>query len=233
MNNKEKLKNAMEQDFNPQNYYNEIIEKLEKGEKMKKKNIWKWSLVPICLVVVISGVLFLNSQEKSKNILENKPYIDKDNNITLNINDITNKTVGITRLDADIKTITGSDINFPLPYQSVSIPNDLNQSYKYFVYTKDNKDSDDYSILNNYIIEYSNGLSRTIKVAYSKEYQPIRDYYFSDEGSKTTINDVEFIVYKYEDVFFTKFKYNEYNFDIETSKITEQELSTFLLSILK
>lgn len=235
MDNKEKLKNAIEQDLNPQNYYYKIIKKLEKGEKMKKKNIWKWSLVPICLIVITSGVLFLNYQEKSKNILENKPYIDKDNDITLNINYITNNSLGITRLDADIKTTTtGNDINFPLPYQAVNIPSDLKQFDKYFVYTKDNKDSDDYNILNNYIIEYSNGLDRTIKIAYSKEYQPIRDYYFSDENSKTTtINDVELIIYKYEDTFFTKFKYNGYNFDIETSKITEQELSTFLLSILK
>lgn len=234
MTNKEKLKKAMEQDLNPQNYYHEIIEKLEKGEQMKKKKKWKWALVPICLVMIICGGLFLNDQKENKNSLENKSYIDKENNITLNINDLTNDTVGMPKLDADIKTITGNDINFPLPYLSVDIPNDLNRNDKYIVYTKNTKDSDEYNILNNYEIEYSKGKDRTIKVAYSKEYQPIRDYYFSKEGSKaTTINGVEFIIYQYEDSFFTEFTYNGYNFDIETSKITEQELSTFLLSILK
>ena len=54
------------------------------------------------------------------------------------------------------------------------------------------------------------------------------------EGSKTTtINGVELKIYKYEDIYFTEFKFNDYYFDIETSKITEQELSDFLLSIMK
>ena len=46
-------------------------------------------------------------------------------------------------------------------------------------------------------------------------------------------NGVELKIYKYEDIYFTEFKFNDYYFDIETSKITEQELSDFLLSIMK
>ena len=49
MTNKEKLKNAIEQDINPKDYYTEIINQGEKGEKMKKNNILKWSLMPIYL----------------------------------------------------------------------------------------------------------------------------------------------------------------------------------------
>ena len=103
MTNKEKLKNAIEQDINPKDYYTEIINQGEKGEKMKKNNILKWSLVPICLVVVISGVLFLNYQNDNKTILKNKPYIDEKNNVTLNINEVNNKKGGTYKIDADVK----------------------------------------------------------------------------------------------------------------------------------
>lgn len=236
MTNKEKLQRAIEQDINPKSYYNEIINQIEKEDKMKKKNnIWKWSLVPICLVFVISGVLFLNYQNDNKNLLKNKTYIDEKNNVTLNINEINSNKVGMPKLDADVKIITNNDINFPLPYKNgfVSIPKDLDISSKYIFYIKENKDSKDYNILNNYEIIYSNNSDRSINVKYSKEYKPLRDYYFSEEGIKTIINDIEFKIYKFENNYFTEFKYNDYNFDIETSNITEQELSTLLLSILK
>ena len=76
MTNKKKIKNAIEQDINPNSYYNEIIRTIEKGAKMKNKsNIWKWSFVPICLVVAISGILLINdNKELNPNIF--KPNIE-------------------------------------------------------------------------------------------------------------------------------------------------------------
>lgn len=237
MTNKEKLKRAIEHDINPKDYYNKIIDKIEKGEKKDmKKSMWKWSLVPICLVVVISGVLFLNYQNDNKTILKNKPYIDEVNNVTLNINEINSNKVGMPRLDADVKVVTNNDVNFPLPYKNglINIPKDLDKTDKYIFYFKENKESKDYNILGNYEIIYSNDNDRSINVKYSKDNKPVRDYYFSEDGSKTTIiNGVELKIYKFENIYFTEFKSNDYNFDIETSNITEQELSTFLLSVLK
>lgn len=237
MTNKEKLNKAIEEDFNSMNNYNEIIKKIEKGAKMKKNNMWKWSFVPICLVAIISGVLFLNYQNNNKTKLEDKLFVDEKNNVTLNINEIQSNKSKTSILDTalDIKTVTTNDANFPLPYKNeINIPKDLNKTYKFIVYTRESIDSKDYNILNNYILEYSNDNNKSINVAYSKDHKPLRDYYFSDEGSKvTTINGVELKIYKLEDIYFTEFNYNGYNFDIETTKITEQELLTFLLSILK
>lgn len=237
MTNKEKLKRAIEHDINPKDYYNKIINQIEKGEKRNmKKRIWKWSLVPICMVVVISGVLFLNYQNDNKTILKNKPYVDETNNVTLNINEIKSNKVGMPLIDADVKVVTNNDVNFPLPYKNglVNIPKDLDKTDKYIFYFRENKESKDYNILGNYEIIYSNDNDRSINVKYSKDNKPVRDYYFSEDGSKTTtINGVELKIYKFENIYFTEFKSNDYNFDIETSNITEQELSTFLLSILK
>lgn len=234
MTNKEKIKNAIAQDINPKNYYNNIIKQIEKGEKMKKQNIWKWSLIPVCLVIFISGFFIINNENKK--ILTNKPYVDKENNITLNINEIDNNKFGMPRLNADVKIATSNDINFPVPYTNgiVNIPKDLDKTNMYIFYVKENKESKEYNILSNYEIIYSNDNDRSINVKYSKEHKPLRDYYFSEEKSvTTTINGVDLKIYKFESIYFTEFRFNDYNFDIETSNITEQELSTFLLSILK
>lgn len=236
MTNKERLNAAIEQDINSSGNYNEILKKMEEGAEMKNKNVmWKWSLVPICLVVIIGSVLFFNGANDSKNILKNKPYTD-ENNVTLNINKLNNENGGLYRIDADVKTVTNNDVNFPLPYKNglVDIPKDLDKTSKYIFYFREDKESKEYNILGYYEIIYDNGNDRSITVSYSKDNKPARDYYFSDEGTKTTIiNGVELRIYKFENIYFTAFRFNDYNFDIETSDITEEELSTFLLSILK
>ena len=239
MTNKEKLKKAIEQDINPTNNYNEIIKKIEKEDKMKKENnLLKWSLVPICLIVVISGIIFLNYKNENNDLLENKPYIDKENNITLNINDLAK--VGMTKLDADVKTVSGVNIPYPFKVNENQneewfiIPRDLTQTKNYIVYVKKDKDSKEYDTVANYIMLITDGNERSIEVKYSEEQEPLRDYYFSEEDSKiTTINNIDLKIYKYENSFYTTFSYNGYYFDIETSNITEQEFSNYLVSILK
>ena len=239
MTNKEKLKNAIEQDINPTNNYNKIIKKIEKERKMKRENnLLKWSLVPICLAVFISGIIFLNYKNDNNNILENNPYIDKENNITLNINDLSN--ADMTSLDADIKTVSGLNIPYPFKVNANQnekwfiIPSDLTQTKNYIVYTKNDKDSNEYNTVANYIMLITDGKKRNIEVKYSKDQKPIRDYYFNEEDSKiTTINGIDLKIYKYGKSFYTIFSYNGYNFDIETSNITEQEFSDYLVSILR
>ncbi len=239
MTNKEKLKKAIEQDINPTNNYNEIIKKIEKEGQMKKENnLLKWSLVPICLIVIISGIIFLNYKNDNNDSLENQTYIDKDNNITLNINDLSK--VGMTKLDADIKTISGVNIPYPFKVNGNQneewfiIPSDLTQTKNYIVYVKKDKDSKEYDTVANYIMLITDGNERSIEVKYAKEQEPLRDYYFSEENSKTTtINGIDLKIYKYENSFYTTFSYNGYYFDIETLNITSQEFSNYLVSILK
>ena len=239
MTNREKLKKAIEQDINPTNNYNEIIKKIEKEGKMKKENnLLKWSLVPICLIVIISGIIFLNYKKDNNNSLENKPYTDKDNNTILNINDLSK--VGMTTLDTDVKTVSGVNIPYPFKVNENQneewfiIPTDLTQTKQYIVYTKKDKDSKEYDVVANYIMLITDGNERSIEVKYSEKQEPLRDYYFSEEDSKiTTINNIDLKIYKYENSFYTTFSYNGYYFDIETSNITTQEFSDYLVSILR
>ena len=239
MTNREKLKKAIEQDINPTNNYNEIIKKIEKEGKMKKENnLLKWSLVPICLIVIISGIIFLNYKKDNNNSLENKTYINKENNTILNINDLSK--VGMTTLDTDVKTVSGVNIPYPFKVNENQneewfiIPSDLTQTKQYIVYVKKDKDSKEYDVVANYIMLITDGNERSIEVKYAKEQEPLRDYYFSEEDSKiTTINGIDLKIYKYENSFYTTFSYNGYYFDIETSNITTQELSDYLVSILR
>ena len=83
--------------------------------------------------------------------------------------------------------------------------------------------------------DYSNtDKGREIIVSFSKENKPIRDYYFSEEGSKISkIDNFELKIFKFNELYFTEFNYKGINFDIETTNITEQELTDLLLSIIK
>ena len=101
MSNKEKLNEAIEQDINMKDYYNEIIRKIEDTKMKKKNNMWKWSLVPICLVI-ISGTLLLNYQSDNKIELENQNFVE-EKYLTLNINEIQSNYSNTFQLDIDIK----------------------------------------------------------------------------------------------------------------------------------
>lgn len=240
MTNKEKLKNAIDKDINTNNYYDKIIEKIERVEKTKhKNNIYKLSFVPICLLTIIVGRLLLLPQNKNDNRgnsenntgMENYPYFDISNDTILNINNLNNiSSKNYESLDSNIKIETAkSYFNIPYPFKDkVDIPKDLTDNFIRIVHIKDSKAT------GNYIIEYTNGSDRTISVSYCKDAEPLKNYYFSDEESKITIiNGIKLKIYKYKDILITEFKYNDYNFNIETSAITEQELFQFLLSILK
>ncbi len=214
----------------------QILEKYERNNQ-KRLKYFKWSLLPICLIVIIIGIIFLN-YKNDNNLLENKTYIDQENNITLNINDLSK--MDIPSLDADMQIISG--INIPYPFkvndnqdeQWFIIPSDLTQTKHYIVYTKNDKNSNEYDTVANYIMLITDGHERNIEVKYAKDQDPIRDYYFREENSRiTTINGINLKIYKYGNSFYTIFSYNGYNFDIETSNITEQEFSNYIVSILK
>ncbi len=236
MTNKEKLKKAIEQDINPKDCYKEIINKIEREEKMKKKNnnLWKWSFVPICLVTIISGVLLINnSKELNPNI--NIPNIETKDNVSLYINDISKMTQGVLRSDTDVKITNIENISYFKEIAGIKIPSDLDNKEAHEIYVKPDKDSQEYNVLQSYVVNYSNTENnRNIIVSFSKDNKPIRDYYFSEEGSKMSkINNIELKIFKYDELYFTEFNYEGINFDIETSKITEQELTDLLLSIIK
>ena len=182
-------------------------------ERMNKRNMkyLKYSLIPICLLLVISLYLITNN---------NEPDIFDDTK-EIYINEIDN--MNLTSLDSDIRVENNYMVEIYDELLNIVIPTDLNKMNGSAIFLSDNT-------LNNYVIEYFND-ERRITIAYSKTNTPIRDY-FIDDGKSSIINNTNLVISKYNTMYIVTFKYNDIYFDIETSNIKENELITLLESII-
>ena len=219
MTNKEKLVRVIDSDINLRNCHNKIIKKIEKDNRMNN-NIRIWILIPVCLLIVIGiGYLKYHNDNEFKDV--NK----------FNINDINGNKSELVKLDVDAKIVESNEIN--TPFNDLVVPNDLIDVNYYIMYVRSNKDSKEYNVVNNIEVVYSSNSNRMINISYSKDYKPLRDYYFNEDSSKiSNINNVELKIYKYENTYFTEFTFNNYNYDIETNNISENELKNLLISII-
>lgn len=86
--------------------------------------------------------------------------------------------------------------------------------------------------LHDYVFEYRTDSYGEIRIAICKGESPLRDYYFMFEGKKSKIGNTELEISKYEDQYLVNFEFNNINYDIETSNITEDELLELLTSII-
>lgn len=223
MSNKHVFKSVYSKKINKDKNYNEILNRIEVKDK---KHYFRFALIPICLILVICGIVMIN----------NSNFITKDKKTNINGNIIINniEELGAYRIDADIREIDNTLINY-INVEDLKIPSDLvNTSYS-AIYGRKNIDIKIYDKLINYQYAYSDTKKdRNIVISFSKENKPVRDYYFSDEGCKTsTINGVKLTIYKYQEVYMSEFKYNDINFDIETTNIKEEEFILLLQSIIK
>ena len=216
------FKNVFEEKLGSQKMKYQILKKYErKGEKMSK--IIKYAL-PICLIIC-GSLIFSNYTKLNKNTTPSSETI-----IINKINDL-----GITKLDADIKTTTYNNSNLKnIINGELSLPSDITKADYYGIYTK-KINTNDYNILNCLVNDYYNEENtKNIKIAFSNKNKPIRDYHFEEKDSKISkINNKELKIYKYNETYYVEFTYNNYNFDIETNNITEKELTNLLQSIIK
>lgn len=165
----------------------------------------KWAFVPICLVAVISGILLINSNKELKfNVY--KPNIENKDNVSIYINDISKMTEGLLRLDVDLKFANVENILYFQEISNIKIPSDFDNQEAFEIYVKPDRDSNEYTTLQSYVFNYSNrNNDRSIRVSFSKENKPVRDYYFSEEGSRVSkINNIELKIFKYNGLFFTR-----------------------------
>ncbi len=222
MTNKEKLKKIINQNINKNNNYDAIVKLITKNKKIK---YWQYAIIPTCLITVFIGFILLNNHK----MYNHKIPQDNVNLIEgpiLNINNMDMMTSSIDTNFANDKDIEKKE-NFYIPFpftREVNIPEDLKKSKSYIAYYKDNK------AISNYVIEYSNEY-RNIIVAYQKsnpEYYDLTDI----DVKSTIINNYEVEIFKFSSNYFVIFTYNDYDFKINTSNITEDELKEFLVSIL-
>ena len=204
--------NIINKSFNKYINKDENLKKIK--ERMNKKDMkyLKYSLIPICLILIIS--LFLI-------IYNNKPDIF-DDTIEIYINELDN--MNLTSLDSNIRVENNYMVETYDELLNIVIPDDLNKMNGSAIFLSD-------GTLNNYIVEYFNG-DRRITIAYSESNTPIRDY-FIDDGKSSIIKNTNLVISKYNTMYIVTFKYNDIYFDIETSNIEENELIDLLESIIK
>lgn len=233
MPNKEKLNNSINNDFNKVNNYNKIIKKIEGVNMKDKKIVWKISLIPICLAIILGNILFINyKNDENKSLNSKDSYSDSKEKIEIYINNI--DKLGATLIDADVKVVNEEKNSIWISILSnIVIPEQLEKKESYMLYTRKDKESP-YDILNSYVYNYYNEETlSSVRISFSNKNKPLRDYHFSEEGAKeTTINNVKMKIFKYENIYFTEFNYKDYNFDIETTNITQDELINLLKSII-
>ena len=204
--------NIINKSFNKYINKDENLKKIK--ERMNKKDMkyLKYSLIPICLILIIS--LFLI-------IYNNKPDIFDDTK-EIYINELDN--MNLTSLDSNIRVENNYMVETYDELLNIVIPDDLNKMNGSAIFLSD-------GTLNNYIVEYFNG-DRRITIAYSESNTPIRNY-FIDDGKSSIIKNTNLVISKYNTMYIVTFKYNDIYFDIETSNIEENELIDLLESIIK
>ena len=247
MSNNKNIKIMFDEEFNIEKMKEKIIRE-ERKNSMNSKVALKWSLIPICIVAIITTIFFINENKELKpNIYQ--PNIDNVDNANININDISKITQGALKLDVDIKT-TSKDVSvkngrfevieeledYPF-YKDLNVSSEYNAFVVYGIFV-DNDKKGEYNSLNNYVLSYKvkdqEKEFKEIKISFSKDNKPIRDYFYEEKGSKTsTINGNELKIFKCNETFFTEFIYDGINFDIETHNVSEQELIDLLVSIIK
>ena len=202
--------------------------KIKGGMGMKKKYI----LVPaFSLILILALAIGLN-----RNVFNNE--ITKEiggSKVEIKINKLND--IAMSSLDADIKTLEVKEI--PKKFEAlktIKIPEEFHSESIYAVYVRENMQTEEYNILNNYVIAYRTNESaeKNITISFSDTYEPLRDYFIDKENSKVSnINGIELVIYNYKEMYITKFEYIGIKFDIETSGISEEEFINLLVSIIK
>ncbi len=222
--NRKDFKKIFDEKFDSQKMKEQI---LIKYENKNGNNIVKMLRYAVIVIVLIMTSVFVYNKNL---VFSNSGNSSNEDNSKILVNEISR--TGVNKIDADIKiqSIEKSDSYL----RDAWVPEDLNKFNGYSVYTRGIGKSE-YDNLNCYVYYFSNeNDERNIRVAFSDKGKPIRDYWFdSDNALKSTINDNELVIYKYENIYFVEFNYNNVNYDIETNGVNIVELEMFLKSIIK
>ena len=217
MSNKQ-IKNIISEKINKEDIKNNIVNKRSIDMKYLKYGVCTCALILMIGVFAFSG--------NKVNDIKTESY--SKNNFSINeLDSIASRT-----LDAESREVNEKDLESDFSFYKDLVLSDLLKGYKVEgIYIKDSNDK--YNKLNNYLVStYTE--NKSINIAFSKDSEPLRDYFFDDNGDKyVTINGENIKIYSYENSYMTVFSYNGVNFDIETSNIDINEFVNILKVIIK
>lgn len=230
MNNEDKLNKVITNDFDITNNYTSIRKKMERGNKMNK--IFKYSLMPMAIVIAITSVFLLNKKNSTINVLDS----NVKNNDVIIVNNIDNNFDN-AKLDIDGRSedITTDDLYkiYPL-LKDIVVPNDYNIDgiIKCYLF---NDDTGKYDKLYGYNIIYSGGNNKYIDIFILIDTtKRLRCFSIdTDEMKNSIINGNSIKIMGEDKYYYAIFSYNNINFDIETTGISEEEFIQLIKSMVK
>lgn len=230
MNNEDKLNKVITNDFDITNNYTSIRKKMKRGNKMNK--IFNYSLVPMAIVITLASVFLLNKRSNTNNVLDS----DVKNNDVIIVNSIDNNSDN-AKLDIDGRSedITTDDLYkiYPL-LKDIVVPNDynINGIIKCYLF---NDDTGKYDKLYGYNIIYSGGNNKYIDIFILIDTtKRLRCFSIdTDEMRNSIINGNSIKIMGEDKNYYAIFSYNNINFDVETTGISEGEFIQLIKSIVK
>lgn len=230
MNNEDKLNKVITNDFDITNNYTSIRKKMERGNKMNK--IFKYSLMPMAIVIAITSVFLLNKKNSTINVLDS----NVKNNDVIIVNSIDNNFDN-AKLDIDGRSedITTDDLYkiYPL-LKDIVVPDDYNIDgiIKCYLF---NDDTGKYDKLYGYNIIYSGGNNKYIDIFILIDTtKRLRCFSIdTDEMKNSIINGNSIKIMGEDKYYYAIFSYNNINFDIETTGISEEEFIQLIKSMVK
>lgn len=230
MNNEDKLNKVITNDFDITNNYTSIRKKMERGNKMNK--IFKYSLVPMAIVITLASVFLFNKKNSTNNVLDS----NVKNNDVIIVNSIDNNSDN-AKLDIDGRSedITTDDLYkiYPL-LKDIVVPNDynINGIIKCYLF---NDDTGKYDKLYGYNIIYSGGNNKYIDIFILIDTtKRLRCFSIdTDEMRNSIINGNSIKIMGEDKNYYAIFSYNNINFDVETTGISEGEFIQLIKSIVK
>lgn len=228
---KEKVKANVKEKVAILNIRKEFDMKANKNKKIV------YMVTSACAIIVLCiGIIIGTNNSDFKNIyqiaLEKTNTQNQEESLKneLNINKL--KVSAMVSLDADVKIIKLEDLPEKFEFiENISLPEEYKLEESYIVCTRDDKESNEYNTLHDYVFSYAKDNNK-IKIAFSELEEPLRDYFIESGDKISKIGDVEFIIYQSEEMYIVTFSYQNINFDIETTGITEDELVNLLQSII-
>lgn len=220
MSNKQ-IKNIISEKINKEDIRNNIVNKRSNDIKYLRYGLCT------CALVLMVGVFIFNGNKTNDMKIESSNNYNKG---SYNINDLGG--VASRKFDAISKNVDEKNLKNEFSFYEELVKYDLLKDYNVEgLYIKDNNGK--YNILNNYIVS-SYKEDKSVMIAFSKDNEPLRDYFFDDKGDKyTTINGENIKIYSYENSYIAVFSYNGVNFDIETSNVDINEFKNILELIIK
>ena len=213
---------VFDKEFNKDNMYQNILNKLEKKEKQKR--IKKYSFVSVSLIIILFCFFFTKNmfqKDVSKVADENKDEI--------NINEI-NQNIYDDISNADVYILDTYDSTISVEPLKLSIPTGLELDTIYIVYTK-NEDTSQYDIVHDIIQSYI-GEDKAVNVTYSTISKPIRDVNVVD-GEASFIDGVEVMISKDNTTFIVELLYDDVYYDIESYNLELDEVLKIVKGIIE